>query len=298
MPLRLQMTKMVSSILNKPCSWFLPLEAQDAVLDVYAEPGDCLYRIRRGVGHHARVVYVEVFSTEFIPEDERTDGYFILKRLACLDEWRHQWKTLVVATTESGLRVKADAFQPHCVSPDYVYDDYPKFDILKLKCDHNLKVRTWRCEHRGSVTYVKLARFDFEVAALEQEIKTYHLLRGSSLAPAMIGYVYEDTCDRVVGFITEQAVGPYPEVADHAACAAALHELHEKGIAHGDLNKYNIIMTSNGPKFIDFEASNVRGEAADWEQLAQKETQEFYGRLSDESGLGAPWRLVQRDNDE
>ncbi|KAJ4155622.1 hypothetical protein LMH87_000858 [Akanthomyces muscarius] len=267
---------------------------QGTVLDIDSLPDDPLYRIRRYIGGRATVVYVHVSTTEFLAEDNRTYGPGIIRLLSKLDEWRRpDWKTLTITmNAASTLQIDVDAFQPHSMSPASIHGCYGLFDVLNLKREYNVKARTRHCLARGAEVYVKLARFEFEVRALEREVKVYHRLCGSAVSPALVGYVYEDTHDRVVGFITEELVGHYPESTDdYVACSEALRDLHEVGVIHGDMNKYNIIMTKDGPKFIDFEASRLRDETTDWEKLAEKEKQNLYKGLSDQSGLGAPWDI-------
>ncbi len=268
------------------------------MLDIDAAPGDCLYRICRRHGGLARVVYVHVLSADFIAEDDRTYGPAVVRRLSTLADWRREWKTLTISASDKGdatLQISLDTFKPHSISPEYVHGCYPLFDIADFGRHHHIKTRIWRCPAPGGAdaqVYVKLARFKFETKALEQEVKAYHMLRGSALAPALVGYVYEETQDRVVGFVTEQVVGHYPRDAptDYAACLAALRSLHEWGLVHGDVNRHNIIMTKDGPRFIDFEASGLRSEVRNWKQLIQNEEQSLAASLSDQSGLGAPWQ--------
>ncbi|KAM3447062.1 hypothetical protein MY3296_009106 [Beauveria thailandica] len=276
-------------------------EPQDTVLDIDAAPGDCLYRIRRNNRASSRIVYVHVLSTNFIPQDDRTYGPAVVRQLSKLAEWQREWKTLTIiannnpdgAASEATLRISMDDFEPHFMSPECVYDCYPLFDITDFPRQHHIKTRLWRCpaQSEDAQVYLKLARFKFEIKALEREVKAYHKLRGSALAPALVGYVYEETHDRVVGFVTEEVIGHCPrDAADYAACSVALHKLHESGLVHGDLNKYNVLITKDGPRFIDFEQSRLRNEVTNWNQLAQNEVHTLSASLSDESGLGAPWQ--------
>lgn len=269
-----------------------PSEPQDTVLNVDAAPADCLYRIRRSSHGHTRVVYVHVLSSDFIPVDDRTYGPAIVRRLSDLDEWHQKWKTLTVSGSADALRIDMDKFKPHSLSPEYVHNCYPLHNIEEFPSQSHVKTRIWRCPapDADAEVYLKLARFQFETRALEREVKAYHSLRGSGLVPAFVGYIYEETPTRVVGFITEQVIGRHPDDAtDSAACLAALRSLHEHGVVHGDVNKYNIIITKDGPKFIDFEESILRNEATDWEQRTRREEQSLLAGLSDQSGQGAPW---------
>ncbi|KAM3501709.1 hypothetical protein MY11210_009300 [Beauveria gryllotalpidicola] len=252
-----------------------------------------VFSIRRRNCGHSRIVYVHVLSTDFIPEDDRTYGPEVVRRLSKLAEWQREWKTLSISTKDATLRINMDKFEPHSISPEYVYDCYPFFDIVDFPRQHHIKTRLWRCPAPSpdAEVYLKLARFKFEIEALEREVKAYHMLRGYDIAPALVGYVFEETHDRVVGFVTEQVIGHYPrDVTDYTACSAALHKLHAKGLVHGDVNKHNVIITKDGPRFIDFEESRLRNETTDWKQLAQDEEHNLAASLSDQSGQGAPWQ--------
>ena len=59
---------------------------------------------------------------------------------------------------------------------------------------------------------------------------------------------------------------------------SALQQLHGLGIVHGDINRYNILMTDEGPKFIDLEVSTV--ETSD--DLKISELESLRGILSKE----------------
>lgn len=60
--------------------------------------------------------------------------------------------------------------------------------------------------------------------------------------------------------------------------------LHTFGIIHGDLNKYNFLMTENGAKVLDFEASVAKEDVGS--AAAQEEIEALETRLKDESGIG------------
>jgi RIO-like serine/threonine protein kinase len=59
----------------------------------------------------------------------------------------------------------------------------------------------------------------------------------------------------VVAFLFEELYGDFASIDDLQVCSEALQELHGLGILHGNINKYNIFLTADGPKFIDFEES-------------------------------------------
>lgn len=40
---------------------------------------------------------------------------------------------------------------------------------------------------------------------------------------------------------------------DLSICETALEKLHELGLVHGDVNRYNVLITEEGVKVLDFE---------------------------------------------
>jgi serine/threonine protein kinase len=74
-------------------------------------------------------------------------------------------------------------------------------------------------------------------------------------------------------------------------CKEALGELHASGLLHGDLVKDNILITSEGPKFIDFEDSTPQpcNDLERWNAMKEQELCSLEAALLDSSGRGRPW---------
>lgn len=268
------------------------------------DPGrlDLLYRIRRVSSTAAanRVVYVTVTNPDIIPEEKRTYGPSVVRELSSKleREWNGDWTTLRVHMVDDGsgrIWCEPDVFQPHALPKKHLLDDYyPKYDIF------DLGVRRRSVNHRvsevvlhdGRACFVKVARFPHELPFLVREVEAYRILGASRLAPKFVGYVFEESPDRVVGFLAESVEGRAAGLADLEACSRALGELH-RFLIHGDLCRYNIIITRDGPKFIDFEQSIpiAELEAKELESLMDEESRGLAARLSDESGAGQPWDL-------
>lgn len=126
----------------------------------------------------------------------------------------------------------------------------------------------------------KIARFEWEVPRIEQETRAYQLLEGSGLAPRFLGHVHED--GRVMGFLLEKLEGRPASLQDLSVCEAALGKLHGLGLLHGDVNRYNFLVTEDGVKLIDFERVQ---ENASPESMS-KELGSLHAELVDESGRG------------
>lgn len=273
---------------------YRPSPPVDTVLSFDVADEDCLYRIQRRCKRHGtRGVYVWLKWPDLIPEEYRTYGPSVIRHLSKLEEWNGGWETLIIDKDNAGrLQVHCDAFPPHRVSDDILTDSYPSFNLFDLTDVKEVKSRTRSCLIRGKKCFVKIARFAFEIPALEREISTYYSLiqLKSTLAPSLVGFVYEGDKSRIIGFATGQVVGRYPTIDDYNLCDEALHKLHGLGIVHGDINIYNMIVTGDGIKLLDFEEAQTDQRGSEgWTQLARDERETLRERLSDTSGIGKPW---------
>ncbi|EWZ77729.1 hypothetical protein FOMG_16426 [Fusarium oxysporum f. sp. melonis 26406] len=126
----------------------------------------------------------------------------------------------------------------------------------------------------------KIARFEWELPRIEQETRAYQLLEGSGLAPRFLGHIHEN--GRIMGFLIEKIEGRFASFQDLSVCETALGKLHELGLIHGDVNRYNFLVTEDGVKLLDFERllQNARPESM------RKELEHLRAELVDESGRG------------
>lgn len=246
---------------------------------------DALYRIRRS---DRGVVYVTVLGEGFLSGNDRNHGPTVLAQLRKLKEWGEPWTTLCIHVDQGKMQCERDTFPPSTIPKDCLLEQYPLYDIASLVVVREYKSRTSKVAIDGQEYFLKIARFPCEIQWVIQEIQSYHKLSDCPVAPKLVAYVYETCEDRVVGFLTEKAEGRFPGLADLEACRAALDQLH-RYLIHGDLVKYNIIVTSHGPKFIDFESSVLVGTEK-WSSTARdKEKKNLEAKLVDESGAGRPW---------
>lgn len=127
---------------------------------------------------------------------------------------------------------------------------------------------------------VKIARFEWELPRIEQETRAYQLLEGSGLAPRFLGHVHEN--GRIMGFILEKLEGRSASISDLSSCEGALGSLHGLGLLHGDVNRYNFLVTEEGVKLLDFENTQENASA----EAMSKELEYVRAELIDESGRG------------
>ncbi|KAK4140943.1 alpha-galactosidase a, partial [Dichotomopilus funicola] len=126
----------------------------------------------------------------------------------------------------------------------------------------------------------KIVRFEWELPRIEQETRAYQMLEGTGLAPRFLGHIHEN--GRIMGFLLEKAEGRPASFPDLSACETALGKLHELGLVHGDMNRYNFLVTDAGAKLIDFECLRENASPG----LMSKELENLRAELVDESGRG------------
>ncbi|QUC24017.1 uncharacterized protein UV8b_08258 [Ustilaginoidea virens] len=265
------------------------MRTRDTVWSIDLGPDDCLYRILRENGREQRVVYVLLRHLDLIPEESRTWGPGVIRELSKLADWDGGWKTLTISKDDSGIRTRANVFEPHRLpreQPPGLTSSL--FNICDLEPVQSMKSRVTRVQVNGEQCFMKISRFEFEVAAIAHEVKVYETLmcQGSTLVPRLLGYVYEETPDRVIGFVLEAISGHYPSIKDLDMCRGALQRLHSLNIVHGDVNRYNMLLTKDGPKFIDLEVAEI--DSQDGARM-DKEMQGLEEQLMTESRIGCPW---------
>jgi hypothetical protein len=143
-----------------------------------------------------------------------------------------------------------------------------------------------------STVIAKMARFEWEIPYVERETRIYQRLEGTGLAPRFVGHVHEQ--GRVAGFLVEYVEGRHAGIQDLAGCRAALDGLHRLGVLHGDANRYNFIVGSDGEvRMIDFD--QAREGASIWELEAEMAGLE--AQLLEETGRGGGFECSE-DGDE
>ncbi|PVH98622.1 hypothetical protein DM02DRAFT_615653 [Periconia macrospinosa] len=271
------------------------MTASDTMLNCLVDSSECLYRVRRGMGQSSRIVYVCIEDPTIVPEDERTYGPSLLKHLKKLPEWNQIWTTLTIYKDDGNIRCRTNEFPPPALPRPRCPGDYPLYQITQLPTLQSFRQRVSQVQLGSMTCILKIATFSHEIPWLAQEVKAYHVLAmlGSNLVPRLLGYACEQ--DRIVGFLCETIVGRVPTIDDIEACRRALRQLHSQGIVHGDITKYNIVMTAEGPKFIDLEEAIISSSESDkapgFAELKDKEIESLEAVLCDESGRGRPWTI-------
>ncbi|KAG2135734.1 alpha-galactosidase A [Suillus bovinus] len=127
-----------------------------------------------------------------------------------------------------------------------------KVDALSLPFVKFMTPRVRVVQYASRPVVSKIARFDFEIPRMERETAAYRAIDGYGVSPAFLGHIVEG--DRVIGFLVEQLHGRPAGPEDLQGCRDVLQRLHALDIIHGDPNKHNFIVASDGTvTLIDFE---------------------------------------------
>jgi hypothetical protein len=269
------------------------MNIRDTLLDLDLGPKDCFYRLRRDEDDVKRVIYVHVTDIKILPEDSRTSNDEIVPALSKLNGWYDKWDTLTVSKLGDEVHCLQNHFKAHALPLEKVVGEYPFFDILDLRVVSSKKPRVTYVDSGSELCYLKVARFAFELGWISRELEAYHALaqKPSQLGPELLGYAFEGSRHRVIGFLLKALLGRPACISDMEDCKKALRELHAAGLIHGDLVKDNILITSQGPKFIDFEESFSQppDDLEDWNAMKEQEFCSLEANLMDCSDMGQPW---------
>ncbi|EXJ82349.1 hypothetical protein A1O3_06162 [Capronia epimyces CBS 606.96] len=261
------------------------MSVRDTLLDLDLSPIDCLYRLQRDQNNARRVLYVNVTDISILPEDTRTSNDELVRELSKIQGWDGDWNTVTVSKLDSQVQCFWNNFEAHALPKENILGQYPFFDVLDLRIITRKKLR---------VKYVNNGSdgFGFELPWIATEINVYHDLarEESTLAPRLLGYVYEGPERRVIGYLLEEISGRPAALVDLEDCKKALRRLHDLGLVHGDPIRHNIVITDSGPKFIDFEDAcrKPSDDSKGWNAMREGDLRKLEKGLMDTSNNGQP----------
>ncbi|KAF4157781.1 hypothetical protein CNMCM6936_008901 [Aspergillus lentulus] len=156
-------------------------------------------------------------------------------------------------------------------------------DYLDIVVGRKLRTGVYEvsCPLFDKVVVAKFARFDWEVQYMENETTAYQWIDGYDIGPRFLGHLTEE--GRVIGFLMERVpaerhAGPQ----DLEACRETLSRLHDLGIRHGDINRFNFLICQSKAVLIDFDTAQKCAHQA----LLLKELEDLPLRLNDPSNRG------------
>lgn len=166
------------------------------------------------------------------------------------------------------------------------YDTFVDYNSLHF-CSKGCSTNVMEASHPelGKVI-AKFARFEWEIGYFEAETIAYHWIDGHGIGPKFLAHLTEG--GRVIGFLLEKVEGHYAGIEDLARCEDKVRKLHSLGIVHGDLNRYNFLVTADRVTLIDFETcKKCQADAA-----KAKELETLRENLVDTSGRGGPFIVL------
>lgn len=95
-----------------------------------------------------------------------------------------------------------------------------------------------------------------QAEAEENEMAAYEWIDGHGIAPKFLGHLTED--GRVIGFLMERITNAkHAGPEDLTACQQVLSQLHQLGIRHGDVNRFNFLAQRSKTVLIDFDTTRI-----------------------------------------
>ena len=100
----------------------------------------------------------------------------------------------------------------------------------------------------------KFARFHWEIQYLENETTAYKWISDQNIGPRFLGHLAEN--GRVIGFFMERITDArHAAIQDIETSGEGLSRLHDLGIRHGDLNRFNFLIRDSQATLIDFDTA-------------------------------------------
>jgi len=152
-------------------------------------------------------------------------------------------------------------------------------DILQLPIVARYNSFVFETIIDGLPAIAKYARFEHEVDYFQRETDVYRRLCRTDIGPRFIAHLSE--AGRVIGFALEKVIGRQAGIQDFHVASEALQKLHSIGMRHGDVNRYNFIITETRAVLVDFSEAREDWDTKDEvdklrEQLASADNRGYY----------------------
>lgn len=143
------------------------------------------------------------------------------------------------------------------------------------------------CSQFTTTIVAKFACWEWKINYMNDECAAYQWIEGHNIGPKFLCHITEE--GRVIGFLMERVADEAGDArhatpADLEACTQVLAKLHGLGILHGDINKYNMLVTSKGVTLVDVCTARKCEDTSAFD----KEMQSLEVRLRSDSRLGKP----------
>lgn len=156
-------------------------------------------------------------------------------------------------------------------------------DYFDLSIGRKLRTGIYQvtCPRFDKAAVAKFARFPWEIQYMENETTAYQWLSGHDIGPHFLGHLTEH--GRVIGFIMEYIPDArHAGAQDVETCGDALSRLHALGVRHGDVNRFNFLISGLKATLIDFDTAR---KCEDQDVLRQ-EMESLRDRLNEDSNRG------------
>nr|POF23984.1 hypothetical protein CFP56_54920 [Quercus suber] len=259
-----------------------------SVLNQIIDDEEGIYRIRFG----ERVGYLTI-STDVFDEDTMCRPHLLIPKLPKLPKC--EWSRMRIArSSELGAPLEISVTNEPLPEIETVWH-HQMVDVLSLTQTVRHRSNVHDVVYNGVPAVSKIAAFDWDIPRLEREVWAYSILDvhqhpdlgKPKISPRVLGHLTE--CGRVIGILLERLEGQHASFADLPDCESALRRLHEIGLVHGDVNRYNFIVDKDRRQvsMVDFEYAAAFDEVA-----AKEELQSLSSELTEETGRGRPARLA------
>ena len=204
-------------------------QIEDVILNCECGDIDGLYRIGRLFEHNYHVVYVTINNIDVVIPDpiDRSFPGTVLPELRKYPQWeKHDWKTMELRLEgDKVVVVELDREPVHFLKEHQLLPDLPRYNLFGFNKEVRLtSITTSRVYLNDKCFIAKVAPFPYMLRRIAHEVAEYHAFvdRQTVLMPRLLGYVYEEHPDRVIGFLCEAIEGKHPGPAHRPKCCEAL----------------------------------------------------------------------------
>lgn len=255
-----------------------------SILNQIIDDDEGVYRLRHGNGVGYLTVTTDVFN-----EDTMCRPYLLIPELPEIPS--EGWTRMRISRASTGGALQCTTTNDLLPEVETLWHSQ-HIDVLSLQQTKRHRSNVHEVIYNGKPAVAKIAAFEWQMPSLERETWAYMVLDQqqlgeSTVSPRVLGHLTE--CGRVIGLLFEKLDGRCASLSDLPNCASALRRLHEIGLTHGDVNRYNFIIDEQDGRvrMVDFEHASAFEEVAASEELESLEKE-----LSEETGRGGPTRPV------
>jgi predicted Ser/Thr protein kinase len=258
-----------------------------SILNQIIDDEEGAYRIRFG----ERIGYLTI-STDVFDEDTMCRPHLLIPKLPEFP--KDGWTRIKITRPSADSPLEIIATNHPLPEIETVWHP-DMIDVPSLEQTKRHRSNVHEVLYAGIPAISKIAAFDWEIPRLERETWAYSILDQHQrpgfgelkITPRVLGHLTE--YERVMGILLERLDGEFASADDLPGCSNALRRLHEIGMVHGDVNRYNFIVDKKRRQvsMVDFEHAAALDEVT-----AKKELQSLVSELKEDTGRGGPARLL------